>query len=67
MNRINSSNSPVKGIKMIKRENILKLSSLVVLLFMMSTVITAQSISRVGTTAAPFLKIGVCGRALGMG
>ncbi|MDX9924278.1 MAG: PorV/PorQ family protein [Ignavibacteriaceae bacterium] len=67
MNRINSTNSPIKGIKMIKRENILKLSSLLVLLFMMSSVITAQSISRVGTTAAPFLKIGVGGRALGMG
>jgi len=32
-----------------------------------SLALNAQSVSRVGTTAAPFLKIGVGGRSLGMG
>ena len=37
------------------------------ILLLIQLPLQAQSISRVGTTAAPFLKIGVGGRALGMG
>jgi len=40
---------------------------IVLILLMIRLPLQAQSISRVGTTAAPFLKIGVGGRALGMG
>ncbi len=47
------------------KNKILKLSILMLILF--SQTIFAQVISRVGTSAAPFLKIGIGGRALGMG
>jgi len=40
---------------------------LTLILLLVQVPVQAQSISRVGTTAAPFLKIGVGGRALGMG
>lgn len=40
---------------------------LMIIILMLPTVLLAQSVSRVGTTAAPFLKIGVGARALAMG
>jgi opacity protein-like surface antigen len=40
---------------------------LMLIILMLPTVLLAQSVSRVGTTAAPFLKIGVGARALAMG
>lgn len=43
------------------------LAALMMFLMAAVTGTEAQTISRVGTTAAPFLKIGVGGRALGMG
>ena len=44
-----------------------KLSAIVLLLLFFQVNVYAQSVSRVGTTAAPFLKIGVGARALAMG
>ena len=40
---------------------------LLIIILCFSIPLNAQSVSRVGTTAAPFLKIGVGGRALAMG
>jgi len=45
----------------------LKLFHLVLALFILQQNVIAQSVSNVGTTAAPFLKIGVGARALAMG
>ena len=46
----------------------LRLGWLVLIIILsLSLSLNAQSVSRVGTTAAPFLKIGVGGRALAMG
>ncbi len=43
------------------------IGAITVMALMCTTTVSGQSISGVGTTAAPFLKIGVGGRALGMG
>lgn len=51
------------GKKMLK---LVTVTALVCVMFS-SAFVNAQSIARVGSTAAPFLKIGVGGRALGMG
>lgn len=44
-----------------------KLFVFIAAILMFQTLVLAQSVSRVGTTAAPFLKIGVGARALAMG
>jgi len=44
-----------------------KLLLLTLFLILLQTFVSAQTVSRVGTTAAPFLKIGVGGRVIGMG
>lgn len=44
-----------------------KLIILLLIVLMLPTALLAQSVSRVGTTAAPFLKIGVGARGLAMG
>ena len=45
----------------------MKTLKIVLIILMLPTTLLAQSVSRVGTTAAPFLKIGVGARALAMG
>lgn len=47
-------------------KKVIVILSVLILIFLNQNV-SAQVISRVGTTAAPFLKIGIGGRALGMG
>jgi hypothetical protein len=49
------------------RKEMPRIFLIVILLFFMVFLLSAQSVSLVGTTAASFLKIGVGGRALAMG
>jgi len=53
--------------KMVKRFYIAPVLVLFLVMILLSQIVNAQVIGRVGSTAAPFLKIGVGGRALGMG
>lgn len=52
---------------MIKYRDTIIMKLALVLAVLISNIAFGQTIGRVGTTAAPFLKIGVGGRALGMG
>jgi len=52
---------------MVKRFYIAPVLVLFLVMILLSQIVNAQVIGRVGSTAAPFLKIGVGGRALGMG
>jgi hypothetical protein len=59
MNNMNST--------FLKKKSRMLVAGLVIILFLLPAITQAQLIGRVGTTAAPFLKIGVGARALGMG
>lgn len=64
-------NKKLMRLKVIKKNQLRQLlrtfSILLIVTPLLVSNVSAQSIGRVGTTAAPFLKIGVGGRALGMG